>query len=526
MNALTETGTYPHRRYPIGIQSFEKLRSEGYLYVDKTRQMYELIQMGNPYFLSRPRRFGKSLLLSTLEAYYLGKKELFEGLFIETVEREWKTYPVLHLDLNAEKYENREDLEKILEDQLSNWEKIYDAHSTIDSYSIRFKNVIKQACEKTGLRVVVLIDEYDKPLLRSFHNEELQNSYRQLLTGFYTVLKSADQWLQFVFITGVTKFAQIGIFSNLNQLVDISLDHRFSDLCGLTQQEIESTFGPELETLGESHDMTRDEAIKELTRMYDGYHFSYRNMVGMFNPFSVLNALSRGAFENFWFASGTPTFLVEMLNKTDFDLRKLDGIEVSAASLTDDRANVNNPVPMIYQSGYLTIKSYDTRFRFYTLGYPNEEVKYGFLNFATPFYSSIPSEEASFYIGHFVNELEKGNVDAFLTRMRAFFADFPYELNDRTERHYQVVFYLIFKLMGQFIETEVRSARGRADAVVKTKDYIFVFEFKLDGTAQEALKQIDEKGYLIPYTSAERQLVKVGVNFSAEERNLGNWIVE
>ena len=513
----------PFRRYPIGIQSFEKLRSEGYVYVDKTEQMYRLIRMGNPYFFSRPRRFGKSLMLSTLEAYYEGKKELFEGLFIETVEKDWKIYPVLHLDLNAEKYETVEDLQKILEDQLVGWEQQYDSKSPTDSYSMRFMNVIKNAYEKTGLRVVVLIDEYDKPLLRSMHNEELQTSFRNLLTAFYTVLKSADKWLQFVFITGVTKFAQVGIFSNLNQLMDISFDPRFSDLCGLTLEEIENTFAPELDSLAERNNIPRQEAVERLTRMYDGYHFSYRNMIGMFNPFSVLNALSTGMYESFWFASGTPTFLTEILKKTDFDLRKLDGIQVPSISLSDDRADINNPVPMIYQSGYLTIKTYDEEFRMYTLGYPNEEVEYGFLNFVTPFYTCISSKDAPFYIGQFVSELRKGDVEAFLTRLRAFFADFPYELNDKTERHYQVVFYLVFKLMGQFTEAEVRSIRGRADAVVKTKDYIYVFEFKLNGTAQMALQQIEEKGYLIPYIADGRKLIKVGVSFDQNERNLGEW---
>ena len=517
----------PFRRYPIGIQSFEKLRSEGYLYVDKTEQMYRLIRMGNPYFFSRPRRFGKSLMLSTLEAYYLGKKELFEGLFIETVEKDWKTYPVLHLDLNAEKYENQEDLQKILENQLSAWERLYGVQPTIDSYSIRFENVIEQAYKKTGLRVVVLIDEYDKPLLRSFHDEELQTRFRNLLTAFYSVLKSADKWLQFVFITGVTKFAQVGIFSNLNQLMDISFDPRFSDLCGLTVQEIENFFAPDLETLAQANNITPQEAIAELTRMYDGYYFNEDQRQGIFNPFSVLHALSTGKFRNYWFGSGTPTFLAEMLKMTNFDLRELDGIEVIAASLSDDRASINNPVPMIYQSGYLTIKSYDERFRVYTLGYPNEEVKYGFLNFIAPLYTPVRAEETPFYIGQFVSELEAGNVEAFLTRLRAFFADFPYELNDRTERHYQVVFYLVFKLMGQFIDSEVRSALGRADAVVKTNDHIYVFEFKLNGTTAEALRQIDEKGYLIPYTTDGRKLIKVAVSFDPQTRNLGQWqIVE
>ncbi len=517
--------THSFRRYPIGIQDFEKLRTEGYLYVDKTLHMYQLIRMGNPYFLSRPRRFGKSLMLSTLKAYFLGKKELFKGLYIETVEKKWETYPVLNLSLNAEKYETYEDLQDILERQLIKWEKEFGTDNSSMSYSGRFSNVIESAFQKTNRRVVILIDEYDKPLLNSFHDIELQNRYRKLLTGFYTVLKDADKWLQFVFITGVTKFAQVGIFSNLNQLMDISLDNRFFDLCGLTQKEIETNFAPDLEALGTANNMTGEEAMAELARMYDGYFFNEDQQEGMFNPFSVLNALSGKKFRNYWFNSGTPTFLAEMLRKTDFDLRNMENVEIQADTLSNDRADPLNPIPMIYQSGYLTIKAYDEELRFYTLNYPNKEVKYGFLNFISPFYSCVPTGEMPFYIGKFLSELRSGNVESFLARLRAFFADFPYELNNRTERHYQVVFYLVFKLLGQFIETEVRSSHGRADAVVKTSDYIYVFEFKLNGTAQEAIKQIDDKGYLIPYSADGRKLFKVGVRFDAETRNLGDWII-
>ena len=383
--------------------------------------------------------------------------------------------------------------------------------------------VIQRAYEKTGRGVVVLIDEYDKPLLNSFQNEDLQRSFRDTLTAFYSVLKSADQWLRFVFITGVTKFAQMGIFSNLNQLNDISLDIDYATLCGITREEIEENFEPESERLMEYHDLSREELLEQLTRRYDGYRFSPGNVARMFNPFSVLSVMAKRLFDNYWFATGTPTFLAEMLKKTDFDLRELDGIEVSAASLSDDRANINNPVPMIYQSGYLTIKAYDEEFQIYTLGFPNDEVKYGFLNFVTPFYTPVAETETSFYIGKFIRELREGDPDAFLTRLRAFFAGIPYELNDRTERHYQTVFYLVFKLMGQFSEAEVRSAKGRADAVVKTDDYIYVFEFKLDGSADEALAQIDNRGYLIPYTADDRKLVKIGVNFDPKERNIGEW---
>lgn len=515
------------RKLPIGIQSFEFLRTEGYLYVDKTALIYRLVTLGKPYFLSRPRRFGKSLLLSTFEAYFRGKKELFKGLAIEQLEEDWYEYPVLHLDLNAEKYDSAERLAKMLELQLEAWEAQYGVDKGNMTYSGRFTTIIKKAYEQTGRRVVVLIDEYDKPMLRSFDNPQLQEDFRETLTAFYTVLKSADSYLQFVFITGVTKFAQMGIFSTLNQLNDISFDREYNTLCGMTRPEIEAAFAPELQALAERSGLPQEEALDCLARQYDGYRFTYDDaFMPMFNPFSVLSALAKQSFGNYWFASGTPTFLVEMLKRTDFDLRQMEGIEVSAASLSDDRANVKNPVPMIYQSGYLTIKAYDKRFQIYTLGFPNEEVKYGFLNFAAPFYTPVPETDTAFYIGKFVNELESGNAEAFLNRLRAFFADFPYELNTKTERHYQVVFYLVFKLMGQFVEAEVRSARGRADAVVKTEHYIYVFEFKLDGSPQAALNQINEKGYLLPFTADGRKLVKTGVAFDAEERNLGEWMIE
>lgn len=511
------------RKMPIGIQSFEDLRRNNYVYVDKTEIMYRLVTMGKPYFLSRPRRFGKSLLISTLEAYFLGKKELFEGLAIEKLEQDWLTYPVLHLDLNARKYDKPEDLEAMLNQHLEIWEAIYGKDKRDRSPEERFANVIRNARLQTGRQVVVLIDEYDKPLLQALGNDTLLNEYRSTLKAFYGVLKSADPFLKFVFLTGVTKFAQVSVFSDLNQLKDISMHPDYITVCGITQKELTNNFTPELKRIADTNRLTEKEAISLMTRKYDGYHFN-GDAVGIFNPFSVLNALDSMEFDYFWFQTGTPTFLVEILKKSEYDLRKLiDGLETQASAFTEYRVDANNPVPLIYQSGYLTIKGYDREFQLYKLGFPNEEVRYGFLNFIAPFYSSITDDDKGFYIGKFVQELRTGNVDAFLTRLRAFFADFPYELNARTERHYQVVFYIVFKLMGQFCDAEVRSARGRADAVVKTKDYIYVFEFKLDGSPREALEQIDNKGYLIPYTADGRELVKVGVSFNAEERNIGEW---
>ena len=513
------------RKLPIGIQTFEKLRRGDYLYVDKTDFVWKIASTSTPYFLSRPRRFGKSLLLSTFEAYFEGTRELFEGLAIAGLETEWKQYPVLHLDLNAEKYDSTRALTEILSRQLTQWELKYGKGVDEETLAGRFSGVIRRASEQAGCGVVVLVDEYDKPLLQALGDNALLDDYRKTLKAFYGVLKSSDRYLRFVFLTGVTKFAQVSVFSDLNHLQDISLWPDYAALCGITLDELLRNFRPELEILAASNDLSYDETVGRMKRLYDGYHF-FQNSLGVFNPFSVLNALKAKVFDNFWFQTGTPTFLVELLKRSDYDLRTLiDGIEAPASSFMEYRVDANNPIPLIYQSGYLTIKDYDREFGNYLLEFPNDEVRYGFINFLIPYYTSMANDDQGFYIGKFVQELRSGDYDSFLTRLQAFFADFPYELSDKTERHYQVVFYLVFKLMGQFTDAEVRSARGRADAVVKTPKYIYVFEFKLNGTADQALRQIDDKGYLIPYQSDGRELVKIGVEFSAEERNIGRWLV-
>ena len=511
------------RKLPIGIQTFEDIRRDNYLYVDKTAFVWRIANTGKPYFLSRPRRFGKSLLLSTFEAYFKGKKELFEGLAIEQMEKEWRQFPVLHLDLNAKKYETPEDLNAMLNQHLEKWESQYGDEKKDRSPEERFSYVISRASEQAGCGVVVLVDEYDKPLLQTLCNIPLMEEYRQTLKAFYGVLKSSDRYLRFVFLTGVTKFAQVSVFSDLNQLNDISMKPQYATICGITMQELTHTFAPEIQQLAEHNGLAQEEALQKMKISYDGYHFC-EFAEGVFNPFSVLNLFDGYKFSNYWFQTGTPTFLVELLKKSEYDLRTLiDGVEASASSFTEYRIDANNPIPLIYQSGYLTIKDYSSRFGNYLLEFPNE-VRYGFIDFLIPYYTSVVDDERGFYIGKFILELENGDYDSFLTRLQAFFADFPYELNDKSERHYQVVFYLVFKLMGQFTDVEIRSARGRADAVVKTPAYIYIFEFKLNGTAEEALQQIDDKGYLIPYQADGRKLIKIGVEFSATERNISRWL--
>ncbi len=513
------------RKLPVGIQTFEDLREGNFLYVDKTELMWHIANTGKPYFLSRPRRFGKSILLSTFEAYFQGRKHLFEGLAIEQLETEWKQYPVLHLDLNAKKYACLEDLISMLTLHLEKWEEMYGNEMVERSPEERFAYIIRRAYEQTGRGVVVLVDEYDKPMLQAILDEPLMDEFRCTLKAFYGVLKSADRYLRFVFLTGVTKFAQVSVFSDLNQLNDISMKPPYATVCGITQEELIRTFTPELKQLGEVNGLTWEETVTKMTAMYDGYHFC-ENTEGLFNPFSVLNVFDGGKFDYYWFQTGTPTYLVDLLKQSNYDIRSLiDNVEVGSSGFAEYRAEPNNPLPMIYQSGYLTIKGYDKEVRLYTLGFPNDEVRYGFMNFLVPYYTTISSDGTEFHIGQFVRELRAGDIDSFMERTKAFYADFPYELNDKTERHYQVVFYLMFKLMGQFVDVEVRSAKGRADAVVKTKNTIYVFEFKLQGTAEEALRQIDEKGYLLPYTKNGRKLVKIGVDFSKEERNVNNYIV-
>lgn len=513
------------RKLPIGIQTFEEIRTKDFLYADKTAFVWELAQAGKVYFLSRPRRFGKSLLLSTFEAYFQGRRDLFEGLAIAELESEWVQYPVLHLDLNAEKFDSIATLIGILNRHLNLWEDIWGRDEREISPADRFAGVIRRACTQSGQQVVVLIDEYDKPMLQNLLDAPLLDEYRKTLKGFYGVLKSSDKYLRFAFLTGVTKFSHVSIFSDLNQLNDISMKPAYATICGITHEELIQVFSPEIRKLGDANRLSFEETIGRLTTKYDGYHFR-EDTPGVFNPFSLLNVFDGLRFDNYWFQTGTPTFLVDLLRETDYDLRTLiDGVRVEDTDFTEYRVESHNPIPLMYQGGYLTIKDYDPEFNQYTLCFPNDEVKYAFLKFLQPTYSSVPENQRSFYIEHFVRELRSGDISSFMDRMKAFFATIPYELNDQTERHYQVVFYIVFNLIGEFSQAEVHSAIGRADAVVWTNDQIYVFEFKLNGTAEEALRQIDDRAYLIPYSVDGRKIVKIGVEFDKTTRNIGRYLL-
>lgn len=512
------------QKLPLGIQSFERLRRDDYLYVDKTHIVYELAHSGSYYFLSRPRRFGKSLLLSTIQAYFEGKKELFADLALAEREVEWKKHPVLYLDLNTGNYDKPEALQQKLEASLSEWEESYGRNAVEKSIPLRFEGIIKRACQKTGERVVILVDEYDKPLLQAIGNDDLQNEYRKMLKAFYGALKSDDQYIRFAFLTGVTKFGKVSIFSDLNNLTDLSRDWRYYDICGINDEELVHYFTPYIEQFAYADNMSVKEVTDKLRKMYDGYHFTEESP-GVYNPYSLLNTFYKMRFGSYWFETGTPSFLVELLQKYHYNLEQMANEQTSAEVLDSIDVSSVNPIPVIYQSGYLTIKGYDSRFKLYQLGFPNEEVEEGFMKYLLPYYTPYSEVEAPFQIAQFVRELEAGETEKFLRRLRSFFADTPYELVKDLENHYQNVLFILTKLLGYYVQAEYHTSEGRIDMVLKTKEIVYVFEFKLDGTAEEALKQIETNSYAIPFEVEDKRLVKIGLNFSSATRNIERWIV-
>lgn len=514
-----------YRRYPIGIQNFEQLRNRNCVYVDKTELVYRLANTDSVYFLSRPRRFGKSLLVSTLEAYFQGKKDLFKGLAMERLEKDWNVYPVFHIDFSLTKYTTLFDLQEQLNLFLLRCEKVYGAEKEEKTPAARLQGMIRRAYEQTGLPVVVLIDEYDAPLLDSNSNIPLQQELRNELRKFFSPLKGLGQYLRFLFITGISKFSQMSIFSELNNLKNISMRDDFSAICGITERELLDELRPDIERMALANGETYEAACAHLKRQYDGYHFS-KHCEDIYNPFSLFNAFAQKSYENYWFSTGTPTFLIKLLQKINFNIRDLEHMDTKAEDFDKATEHISDPIPILYQSGYLTIKGYNPLFRSYTLGYPNEEVKIGFLESLIPSYLDQPTRESNFYVMSFVKDLMKGDVESCMIRTRSFFASIPNDLNNKSEKHYQTIFYLIFRLMGQYVETEVKSAIGRTDVVVKMQDAIYVFEFKMDGTAKEALAQINSKGYAIPYEADKRKVVKIGANFNSGMRTVEEWIIE
>ena len=523
-------------KYPIGIQSFDQIREDGYVYVDKTGLIYNLVTQGKTYFLSRPRRFGKSLLVSTLACYFQGRKDLFAGLEIDGLEKDWYEYPIFRIDFNGGLYTQPGILEATIEGYLGNWEDIYGKNPNYTTIGTRFIEILRRAYEQTGRRAVVLIDEYDKPILDVLDTEAcfyddygkqvlLENHNREILKSFYSTFKGADQYLRFVLLTGVTKFSQVSVFSGFNQPKDISMDERYEALCGITQNELEAFFEEPTIQLAAKYQYTVKEMKELLRRQYDGYHFGER-MTDIYNPFSILNAFDSMAIRDYWFSTGTPTYLVRLLQHSREQINELAGRYYVPSLFVDYKADVEQPLPMIYQSGYLTIKEYDRDFQIYTLAYPNKEVRKGFIESLMPAYVHLPARENTFYVVSFIKDLRVGNLDQCMERIKSFFASIPNDMNNKEEKHYQTIFYLLFRLMGQYVDAEVKSAVGRADVVIKMQDAIYVFEFKVDGTPEEALAQINSKQYAIPYQADHRKVIKVGVNFDSSMRTIGEWIIE
>ncbi|MGF7108009.1 ATP-binding protein [Treponema pedis] len=527
----------PLRKLPIGIQNFEDLITSGYLYVDKTEFIWKLVTFGKPYFLSRPRRFGKSLLLSTMEAYFSGKKELFTGLKIaeyEASQKEpWQEYPVLRFDFSSKDYSSEKAIFEIINSHLSDFENTFAIPKTNEAPEDRFKFIISSLHSKTGKKVVVLVDEYDKPLLSTqYINAELNEKYRNILKGFYGVLKASDGHLRFVFLTGVSQFSRLSIFSDMNQFINISTDDGFAEICGITEEELKNTFTPEIKKLAEKNNLKFDEAMLELKTHYDGYRFS-KNGRHLYNPFSLLSCLSAEEIENYWYQTGTPTFLINLLKQGNFDIRTLDNTEsVSLDYLRNSEPKLENPIPILFQAGYLTLKEYNPRFRSFSLKFPNEEVKYAFLENLLPEYLSKKAV-GEFFVGRFVEDIESGNVEEFMRRLTAVISGLPYSCADKTnsemrERDYHIALYLVFTLMGQYTQTEVHSLKGRADCIVETEESVYVFEIKLleKGSAEEALEQIKERGYGEKYRAKNKSIKLIGVAFDEKKENLGEWKME
>ena len=509
-------------KYPIGIQNFESLVNEDYLYLDKTELIYKIVSEGRYYFLSRPRRFGKSMLISTFKAYFEGKQHLFEGLAISQLETKWEKYPIFHLDFNSREYKDEDSLTAELNRHLESWEKIYGTEYHNRAPEERFLHVIDNAFEKTGKPAVILIDEYDKPLLQTMNRPELQEIYRSKLKAFYSVMKTMDGKIKFAFITGVTKFSKVSVFSDLNNLDDISMWDIFATVCGITEEEIRKVLDSEIGLMAEQQHCSKEECYSKLKTYYDGYHFA-PNTPGIYNPFSLLTALKRKTFGSYWFDTGTPTFLVDVMKASNYQLEKLNK-EVAQPDLLGSMDSIKQtPIPLLFQSGYLTITGYDSVFDVYHLGLPNQEVSESFTKFLLPYYCPIQKGQEAFFIVNFVKEIQDGKVEAFLKRLEALFADGNYQIIGDAEKYFHNAVFIIFKMLGFYVEVEHATSDGRIDLLVKTKDNIYIMEFKIDENAESALQQIEDKQYAKPFDNVNKAIYKIGINFSTKTRRIDDW---
>lgn len=514
------------RKYPIGIQTFSEIRERNYLYIDKTQYLVDFIDKGYKYvFLSRPRRFGKSLFASMIHAYYEGRKDLFEGLAMGEYEKDWVKHPVLHFDMSAAKHMDKDMLERYLADMLTDQEAVFGYKSEKQDPNIRLKDLVVTANRLTGRKVALIIDEYDAPLLDVVHEEQNLVALRRAMQNFYSPIKSLDPYLEFVFLTGITKFAQLSIFSELNNLFNISMYDKYSAICGISSEELHTQMLPDVERLAEHLHLSVDETFERLKRKYDGYHFS-KNSEDVYNPFSLIKALASGDIGDYWFDSGTPTYIIKLLQKYNVGLRDLTGQDAGVSDFDVSPENMTTALPLLYQSGYLTIKHYEPMIDLYTLGYPNEEVRTGMVRSLAANYLTPAEGTNSSFVIKFVKAVIADDMEQALTLLRAYLAGVSYRLSNKTERDVQTIFYLVFSLIGSFIKVEEESAHGRADVVITLPSVVYVMELKFDGSADAALRQIDEKGYLIPYTADGKRLVKVGVNYSSEERTITEWRIE
>lgn len=510
--------------YPIGIQDFENIRRDGYVYVDKTELVYKLAKTGKYYFLGRPRRFGKSLLVSTMEAYFSGKKALFDGLAIADLEKDWIQYPVLRIDLSGEDYSQSGSLGAVLSRLLKRWEDLYGMTDIADTPSARFKEVIDTAYAKTGNQVVILIDEYDKPIVDNLGNEALADVFRRQLQGFYSVMKAKDACIKFGFLTGVTKIGKLSVFSGLNNLKDISMDARYTELCGISEKDLKKYFSESIKELAVANGQSVEETYHQLAVMYDGYHFC-EDAEGMYNPFSLLNTFDSLKFKEYWFETGTPSFLVKMMRETSYDVTRLSGDEVDSTLLSDVDSAFANPVPFLYQAGYLTIKDYDKEYKLYKVGFPNKEVKDGFLNYLLNFYAPVQSESTNALISRMSRDIRSGNANGFMQKLEALFAKTSYQIQGDSEKDFQYAMYIILELMGEYVEVEKATSNGRIDVLLQTKEYIYIIEIKINNTVEAALQQIADKAYARRFAGDKRKLFKIGVRFSTENRCIEDWKV-
>ncbi|MDR0894646.1 MAG: ATP-binding protein [Prevotellaceae bacterium] len=510
------------RKYPIGIQDFEELRNRNCVYVDKTDLIYSLVNNYATCFLSRPRRFGKSLLCSTLKAYFQGKKDLFKGLSIESLETEWIPRKVFHISFADSKYLEVENLTSLLDNTLSKWESLYGSSPTERTFSLRFKGVIERAYEQSGEQVAVLIDEYDSPILSAISAgmETRRTELRDIMRDFFSPLKDSGVYIHFLFITGITKYRQSLIESELNHLDNISMSEEYSSICGITETELLTQFKPDIAALAERNHETYDEACAHLKQLYDGYHFC-EDTEEIYNPYSIIKVFKYKKYNYYWFESGTPTFLVEMVKNSSFIPETLESCEAISSLFDRPVENLTELLPVLYQSGYLTIKGYDEGI--YTLGYPNDEVRHGFVNSLLPAYLGYTEEDGQMSILAMKKALENGDAESCMKLMCSFVASVPYEAKSDKESRAEIIFYMIFTLLGQFTQTQVPTAIGRSDVVVKNKKYIYIFEIKLHGTAEGGLAQIERQHYAVPYETDNRQVVRISVQYDAETRGITEW---